>query len=286
MGGPGSGRRPDKRCVSECRVLSVGALAARSRHQRRPAGEIAWVARRSHATQARLIYTITEEHWPPGPDLTVLALRYWPTLSAAESRERIILATEKPGLAHCPNCDEPRRKLYAPPGAEHFLCRSCHDLVYRKRPGADRLAELQAAMGPLLEGLYADYALIAGPRSPAQRRKAATELLQTLEDERPLAPEEQRVWCLRLGRMGLSCRTIARLAGTSKSSVQRYLAAGTAAIDRASLARERLGRYRDLQLPVLGGLSLRGQVRQLDRQAKGQGLLRPSATEPEEMVFL
>jgi hypothetical protein len=39
MGGPGSGRQPDKRCVAECRVLSVGALLARSRHQRRSAGE-------------------------------------------------------------------------------------------------------------------------------------------------------------------------------------------------------------------------------------------------------
>ncbi len=85
--------------------------------------------------------------------------------------------------------------------------------------------------------------------------------------------------------MGLSCRTIARLTGTSKSSVQRYLAAGTAAIDRTALARERLERYHDSQLPVLGGLSLRAQVRLLDRHAKRQGLYR-YATEPEEKVFV
>ena len=236
MGGPGSGRRPDKTCVSECRVLSIGELAGVGRRQLHPAGEILWVAKRSRATQARLLYTITEEHWPQGPGLWVLALRYWPSLNAAESCERIILC-EKPGLARCPGCDEPLRKLYAPPGAEHFLCRACHDLVYRRRERSDRLAELQAAMGPLLQGLYAGHTLIEGPRSPAQRRKAATELLQTLEDERPLASEELRVWCLRLGKMGLSCRKIARLAGTSKSSVQRYLAAGTAAIDRVALAR-------------------------------------------------
>src|ERR1035437_7356150 len=128
MGAPGSGRRPDKSCVSACRGASIGELAARSRRQRKPTGEIAWVAQRSRATQARLTYTITVEHWPPGPDLSVLALRYWPTLSAAESRERIILSAQKPDLAYCPTCDEPLRKLYAPPGAAHFLCRSCHDL--------------------------------------------------------------------------------------------------------------------------------------------------------------
>jgi hypothetical protein len=267
-------------------VLSIGELAARSRRQNKPGGEIVWVAKRSGTTQARLTYTIRQEHWPQGPDLSVLALRYWPTLSAAESRERIILGgPAKPGLAYCPNCDAPLRKLYAPPGAEHFLCRSCHGLVYRRRPGPDRLGELQAAMGPLLQGLYADHALIADPRSPAQRRKAAAQLLQTLEDERPLAQEELRVWCLRLGRMGLSVRTIARLAGTSKSSAQRYLAAGTAAIEMQALVSERLERYHDSQLPALGGLALRAQVRLLDRHAKQQGLYRSSAAEPEEKVF-
>jgi hypothetical protein len=286
MGGPGSGRRPDKTCVWQCRVLSIGELAGVARRQLHPTGEILWLAKRSRTTQARLLYTVSEEHWPQGPDLTVLALRYWPTLSAAESRERIILSEPKPGLAYCPNCDEPLRKLYAPPGAEHFLCRACHDLVYRRRPGPDRLAELQAAMGSLLEGLYADHTLIAGPRSPAQRRKVAAELLQTLESERPLAAEELRVWCLRLGKMGLSCRKIARLAGTSKSSVQRYLAAGTPAIDMQALVAERLERYHDTQMPALGGLSLRGQVRFLDRHAKQQGLYRYATAEPEEKVCL
>jgi hypothetical protein len=267
-------------------VLSVGELAGVGRRQSQPTGEIIWCAQRSYTTQARLLYTITEEHWPVGPDLWVLALRYWPTLGAAESRERIILC-EKPGHARCPGCDEPLRKLYAPPGAEHFLCRACHDLVYRRRPGPDRLAELQAAMGSLLEGLYADHSLIEGSPAPAQRRRAAAaELLQTLESERPLAQEELRVWCLRLGRMGLSCRAIARLAGSSKSSVQRYLAGGTAAIEMQALVTERLERYHEAQLPALGGLGFGAQLRLLDRYAKQQGLYRYAAAEPEEKVFL
>ena len=285
MGGPGSGRRPDKSCVWQCRLLSIGELAGVARRQLHPTGEIVWRAQRSHTTQARLLYTITEEQWPPGPDLWVLALRYWPTLNAAESRERIILC-EKPGLARCPGCDEPLRKLYAPPGAEHFLCRACHDLVYRRRPGPDRIAELQAAMGTLLEGLSADHSLIAGPRSPAQRRQAAAELLQTLECERPLAAEELRVWCLRLGRMGLSCRTIARLTGTSKSSVQRYLAGGTTAIEMQTLVTERLERYHEAQLSSLGDLGFGAQLHLLDRYAKQQGLYRYATSEPEEKVFV
>jgi hypothetical protein len=268
-------------------VLAISELAAGGRRLTHPAGEIVWIAMRSGTTQARLIYTITQEHWPPGPDLWVLALRYWPTLSAPESRERIILAgEEKPGLAYCPDCDQPVRKLYAPPGAAHFLCRGCHGLVYRRRPRPDRLAGLQAAMGSLLEGLYADHALIDGPRSPAERRKAAAELLRTLESERPLAAEELRVWCLRLGKMGLSRRAIACLAGTSKSSVQRYLAAGTATVDRQALVAERLERYHESQGPALGGLSLGAQLRLLDRNARQLGLYRYSAAQPEEKIFL
>ena len=82
MGGPGSGRRSDKRCVTECRVLSVGELAGLGRREKHPTGEIIWVAARSQIAQARLLYTISEEHWPQGPDLWVLALRYWPKLHA------------------------------------------------------------------------------------------------------------------------------------------------------------------------------------------------------------
>ena len=100
-------------------------------------------------------------------------------------------------------------------------------------------------MGSLLEGLFAEHALIVGAGS-SHRRAATAELLQTLEKERPLAAQELRVYCLRLGKAGLSCRAIARLVGSSKSSVQRCLAAGTPAMDMAALVSERLERYREL----------------------------------------
>lgn len=286
MGGPGSGRRPDKTCVSDCRVLSISELSAGARRQTHPTGEIVWVATRSGLTQARLCYTITEEHWPQGLHLAVLALRYWPTMTATESRERVVLGgTGKPNLAYCPRCKRPVRKLYAPPAAEHFLCRCCHELVYRPRSQPDRLAELQAAMGSLLEGLFAEHALIDGAGS-SHRRAATAELLQTLEKERPLAAQELRVYCLRLGKAGLSCRAIARLVGSSKSSVQRCLAAGTPAIDMAALVSERLERYRESWAQPFGGLSLSAQLRLLDRHAKRLGLYRMAAAEPEEKVLL
>jgi hypothetical protein len=62
----------------------------------------------------------------------------------------------RPFAAACPFCERPVRKLYAPPGEEHFLCRRCHDLVYRRIPQQESLAALaavQAAIGCLFEGL-------------------------------------------------------------------------------------------------------------------------------------
>ena len=65
----------------------------------------------------------------------------------------------------------------------------------------------------------------------------------------------------------------------------RYPTAGTTAIELQTLVRERLRRYCDAQLPALGELALRSQVRLLDRHAKQQGLYRSATAEPEEKVF-
>ena len=68
--------------------------------------------------------------------------------------------------------------------------------------------------------------------------------------------------------------------------MQRYLAGGTAALDRQTLVRERLERYYEAQLPSLSGLSPVAQLRLLERHAKRLGLYRRSTDEPEEKVFL
>ena len=285
MGGPGSGQRPSKFSVLDCRVLSMADLEAGARRHP-PGGEVIWQARDDGAVRGRLSYTIGEERWPEGTSLRVLALRYRPDGSTAESRERLILDPDRPALAHCPACERALRKLYAPPGAADFLCRTCHGLVYRSARRGDGLAALQAAMGGLLRGLYADYTVIERPPTAAERERALLELLTWVEGERPLCDQELRLWCLRLGKEGLSLRAIAHHTGASKSSVQRYLAAGLKGVDLLELSRERLYRYDEAQLSGLAGLPLRAQARLLGRHIKKLGLDRHSAQEFEEKLVL
>ncbi len=281
MGGPGSGQRPSKYSTRDCRVVSMGELLAGARRHP-PGGEVIWRAKNDGQILGRLSYGVSEEHWPEGTDLRVLALRYQATPQAAESRERLILDPGQPALAHCPACERPLRKLYAPPGSPHFLCRCCHSLVYRSPPRHDDLAELQAAMGDLLHGLYADEALLAEHANYRQPDLAT--LINTVEQERPLDDQELRIWCLRLSKAGLSLRAIARHCGVSKSSVARYLAAGLEGIDHLALGRERLRRYYDDQLGSLAGLPLHAQVRLLGRHVRKLGLERHSAHDREEKL--
>jgi hypothetical protein len=283
MGGPGSGQRPSKYSTRDCRVVSMGELLAAARRHP-PGGDVIWRAKHDGQILGRLSYSVAEEHRPEGTDLRVLALRYQPTPQAPESRERLFLDPGQPALAHCPGCEQPLRKLYAPPGAAHFLCRCCHGLVYRSPPRNDDLAELQAAMGDLLHGLYADEELLAKHANYRQRDLAT--LINTVEEERSLDDQELRVWCLRLRKAGLSLRAIARHCGVSKSSVQRYLAAGLGGIDHLALSRERLRRYHDGQLGSLAGLPLHAQVRLLTRHVRKLGLERHSLQEREEKLVL
>jgi transposase len=122
------------------------------------------------------------------------------------------------------------------------------------------------------------------PTNGGSRHRSLADLLKAVQDERPLYDQELRAWCLLLGRRGLSCRLIARALGTSKSTVQRHLAAGQAGIDLHALIRERLSRADDEQGTPLAGLSPREQLRELDRRARGFGLYR-RITEPEEKLF-
>ena len=278
MGGPGSGQRPSTFCVADCRCLSIAELEAAARRHP-PGGEAIWRARSGGEILAHLHFTISEEHWPQGTTLRVLALRYRTDRAEAESRERLIFDPDRRALAHCPACERPLRKLYPPPGAVHFLCRACHGLVYRSAPRSDGLAALQAAMGGLQRRLYADYTEIETPPTAAERQRALLELLAILEDERPLFDCELRLWCLRLRAEGLSLRAIGRATGVSKSSVARYLAAGPEGIDRVELHRERFARAADAQLAGLGALSLRSQLRELAHANKHLALYGEASAE-------
>jgi transposase-like protein len=191
-------------------------------------------------------------------------------------------------FAACPFCERPVRKLYAPAGEEHFLCRRCHDLVYRRIPQQESLAalaEVQAAMGSLLEGLYSASPAGEGPAAVQRSNKA---LLGTLKDELPLEPQELRVYCLRLAKAALSVRQIAALVGTSKSSVGRYLAAGRDGLDREVLIAERLRRYWAVAelSPEAGLRALRQQMKVFERRARQYRRYSASGGEPEERLFI
>lgn len=289
MGGLGSGRRATHASVADCRVIEIGELCDAKRFARCPRGEIHWVASDKGLTRARLLYAIGEQPGPGGATLLTLTLRYHRTPSATASQERIVLAggAGRRFLAECPSCARPVRKLYAPPGAERFLCRVCHGLVYRRMPQQEALAALQAAMGSLLEGLH-EVSPATGASSAAAKRSARQALLSTLEEERPLGPQELRIYCLRLAKMGLSVRQIAALVDSSKSSVQRHLAAGLDGIDRRALIAERLERL--WALPPVPSAddpgTLRQQVMTIGRHARRLGLHRAPGREPEERVLI
>ena len=290
MGGLGSGRRPTRASVADCRVLEIGELCDAKRCARHPRGEIRWLSRRTGRTRARLFYVITEEPWPDGATLLILALRYQMTLTAPESRERIVLSGGGGVrfLAECPWCERAVRKLYAPPDAEHFLCRECHGLVYRRLPHAEALADVQAAVGPLLKGLYELSPEPASARSAAAKRSALQALQDTLEGELPLGAQELRIYCLRLAKAGLSLRQIAALVDSSKSSVGRYLLAGLRGVDMKALTIERLERLWAYPAVPAGDdpKALREQVMMIGRHARRFHFNRASGSEPEERVLI
>jgi transposase-like protein len=270
VGGPGSGRHRKGWRVSDCRVLSVSDLTGSGRRESQPSGEITW--RRGAVVQARLTFSISVARYPLDYDHWTMSLRYRKTMYAAESCQQVTLAMLQPTMAHCPLCGGFARKLYAPPYREHFGCRRCQRLGYqRRRPAAPEplvAPRIQAALGSVLEGLHDK------PTRADRRVKAKRALLESLAaDVADLRPQERRIYCLRLSKAGYSCRAIARLVGTSKSSVQRILAAGADAVDTTVLVPERLERYRTTHPLSLGELRDGGRR---DRTPE---------PEPEEMVL-
>lgn len=237
MGGVGSGRRATRLSVSQCRCLSLAELCDGGRLVRQPHGEVQW--RAAGELRGRLTYRVA---------CGLLHYRYWPTGGADEADGYIALqcVAGRRTSASCPSCGSAVRDLYAPPGRERFACRRCSGLVYRPPTARLELEQLRDAAAPNLAFLAS---LPDGPLPcPQQPRRARLpqELAEELEEQLPLAPEELRLWTLRLRSLGLSCRRIATLTGSSKSSVARCCQAGRAGIDRAALIRECLVRARAL----------------------------------------
>jgi len=258
--------------VDQCRVLEIGELCDGGRWASHPRGRIRWVEKGSKTVRASLSYAIAWEDWPPGAPLLLLELRYHPTPTAPESCDRIRLevGAARRCVARCPGCDRPVRKLYAPPSDAHFFCRDCQGLVYRRSVSAEKRAQLRAIgddamaleadlqtlIGPLPGGADALAAAgVAGGPPAEQQHDELEALLGGLANELPLAPQELRIYCLRLARFGLSVRGTAALVGCSKSSVGRFRAAGLEGVSIWLLADERRERLwalrRSFELAIL-----------------------------------
>ncbi len=303
MGGPGSGRWPTTWSVKECRVLEIGGLCDGERLLRQPRGELRWVEQGSGVMRASLSYAIAEEDWPYGPQ-PVLTVRYRKTPSAPESRDHIVLegGDHRRALALCPGCGCPVRKLYAPPTAEYFFCRDCHGLIYRRPPRAKEQAQRRAAMDslaavaadvealidPLREAPDEVAAASAASGTPAEQDDELKTLMWRLENESLKGPQEVRIYCLRLAKAGFSLQQIAALVYYSKSSVQRYLAAGLEGIDMRPLVGKRLERYWAPPPAPEGDdpKALRADLAMLGGAAGRLGLYRMDTSEPEERVLI
>jgi hypothetical protein len=249
MGGPGSGRRPWRLAVDECRALAIGELADGGRWRRQPQGEVLWRARDDQATLARLSYVIRAAS--DGGKEQLLAYRYRGSEDQPWCEQRVALACRagQPSVALCPGCAAPVRSLYVTRAGRRFLCRRCLGLVYRRSPAAALRAYVVETAGPVVSVLLA---LPAEPPTAAPRRYVAgppPELAEQLAQELPLAAQELRLWVLRLRACGLSYRQIAPLVESSRSSVARICAAGQEGIDTQALVRETLARAHPLPVP-------------------------------------
>ena len=253
MGGFGSGRKRRRTRVDDCRILDLGLLCDGGALLAFPRGELVWKrALRAWLPEGVLAYCLARfDHGLVDPPH--LAYVYWPRAGASGRHlETIALrgGDGRPYLARCPRCGRAARKLYAPPGAERFLCRTCYRLVYPASAKVALLREYGELVGPLLRQL-------AAPLSVSDLGTVDCGPLD-LDD---LWPEERRLACLLLRRRGLSYRQIAAEVGSSKSSVARICAAGQAGIDLPALLGER--RRRSYQTMSLN---------QLARELKRHGL--------------
>jgi hypothetical protein len=272
MGGIGSGRRPTKLSVDDCRVLDIGELCDGGALHKTPRGQIIWHNRLWPKEVALLTCRLAGEQWPHRESRLLLCYVYWPAADAAPQDDEVELVV-RPGVRPsvlCPDCSRAARKLYAPPDAIDFSCRVCQGLIYPPSEKMRMVRQMQETLAPLVAELKA----AREGRGPLPAKERLSPILE---------PQESRLACLRLRTAGLSLRQIAARVAISKSSVHRYLAEGPDGIDLFALASER--RWRS-QSPLFAGLRPAQELRSIHRWAVRRGFHRHSAAEHETRRLL
>jgi hypothetical protein len=163
-----------KTTVEECAVLEVRSLA-RAGYLVLGASSGALPLRRGNKTIGRYRTVMGEtslrldhELFPgegSGPTMTYpVDVVRTPTLNEGE---RLWFA--------CPRCHKLAGKLYLPPGANAFLCRTCHDLTYRSRQTRPDLWEQVRTELPKLREEARN------PRLGEKRRRKAEDRIKEIE---------------------------------------------------------------------------------------------------------
>jgi hypothetical protein len=154
MGGYGSGRPREKITVEECRILSAGDFRRGGilRDGLNTRGKLNWTNTRT----GKQVFSIDYEADTRNRADAWIRLQYNRNGEALDYRIRLTTTAMPWGGVHwwltCPlmthnrPCQRRCWKLYLPPGARYFGCRSCYNLTYASSQEAHRYDEIYGMM--------------------------------------------------------------------------------------------------------------------------------------------
>jgi hypothetical protein len=162
MGGYGSGRPREKRTVEECRILSASDFGRGGilRDGLNTRGKLNWTNTRT----GKQVFSIDCEADTRDRGDAWIRLNHMPACrgDAVDYRIRLTTTAMPWGGVHwwftCPlshhgrACQRRCWKLYLPPGARYFGCRSCYNLTYASSQEAHKYDEIYGLLAARLGG--------------------------------------------------------------------------------------------------------------------------------------
>jgi hypothetical protein len=149
------GAHTKRQTVEECRALDLRLLARRGAFRAGCSGQVSW-SRGGKETDV-IAYGVRQD----GSGL-LLTLYYSVTQTGESVQIPVRLETTRPRVGgehwwgYCP-CGRRVLKLYLPPAASRFACRTCHDLTYesvqKHDKRVDTLRKNPAAVRAILDDL-------------------------------------------------------------------------------------------------------------------------------------